>query len=113
MGILRRKVRATTLMETLVATSIILIVFVIASLILNNTFRTIAQRDTFSIQNRIEKLEYLYINNKLSLPYEETYLNYDIFIERLNLENVNYMHFETKSTSQKQPFSTYIIDERQ
>lgn len=113
MGILRKKIRATTLMETLVATSIIIIVFVIASLVLNNTFRTIAQRDTFSIQNRIEKLEYLYIHNKLELPHQETFENCDILVEQLTVDGISYLHIATKYHNQKQTVSNYILDENQ
>ena len=73
MGGLKKKIPASTLMETLVATSIILIVFVVASLVLMNTFKSVAERDTFSVKNRLEKLEYLIKHEKITLPYNETY----------------------------------------
>jgi hypothetical protein len=112
MGILTRKIKATTLMETLVATCIIIIVFVIASLILNNTFRSIAQRDAFSVSNRVEKLMYLYRNDKVSLPYEESTKDYELTLERVTVEGIKYIQIETKLPAQERPVSTYVIDEK-
>lgn len=99
-------------METLVATSIIIIVFVIASLVLNNTFRSIAQRDAFSVTNRVEKLLYLYRNDKVNLPYEESTNDYELTLERVTVEGIKYVQIETKLPAQKKPVSTYIIDEK-
>lgn len=60
-------------METLVATSIIIIVFVVASLVLNNTFKNLAQKDSFSIENRMEELRYLVEQEQLNVPYQENF----------------------------------------
>lgn len=111
MGLLNKKLQASTLMETLVATSIIMIVFVVASLVLNNTFRSIIQRDTFSIQNRIDKLVYMFNNDKLALPYAETYENYEVVADNLMIGGIKYLVFETKSSTQPQVLIKYVIHE--
>jgi len=110
MGVLRKRIKATTLMETLVATSIIIIVFVVASLVLNNTYRSIVKRDSFAIDNRIEKLEYLYKNDKLQLPYNETYQNYELFVERITIDDINYVSFETVSSTDDKITIKYFVD---
>ncbi|MEP0262324.1 hypothetical protein [Dokdonia sp.] len=111
MGILKKKIRATTLMETIVATSIILMVFVIASLVLNNTFRTLTLRDTFSVQNRLETLQYLYVHEKFTLPYYESFEEYEISIERTSEDNIHYIIYEASKEQQKTPLTIQTIDE--
>ncbi|GGG25152.1 hypothetical protein GCM10011344_27290 [Dokdonia pacifica] len=99
---LKKKIPASTLMETLVATSIILIVFVVASLVLMNTFKSVAERDTFSVQNRLEKLQYLIKHEKITLPYDETYDTYEISIVAIQ-EDVEYIIYSAKKTAQSKP----------
>jgi hypothetical protein len=103
MGVLKKKIPASTLMETLVATSIILIVFVVASLILMNTFKSVVQRDTFSVQNRLEVLQYLHAHKKIILPYDETFDGYEIFIETIEEEGIRYTVYQAKKVDQKTP----------
>lgn len=94
MGILKRKLKASTLMETLVATSIIMVVFVVASLILNNTFKNVVYNDTFGVQNRMEELQYLYNNKQIQIPYEEEYKEYTITIEKESRAQISYLVIE-------------------
>ncbi|WP_299676107.1 hypothetical protein [uncultured Dokdonia sp.] len=101
MGRLKKKIPASTLMETLVATSIILIVFVVASLVLMNTFKSVAERDTFSVKNRLEKLQYLLANEKITLPYDETFEVYEISIETIQEEGIAYIIYIAKKPEQE------------
>ena len=103
MGVLKKKISASTLMETLVATSIILIVFVVASLILMNTFKSVVQRDTISVQNRLEVLQYLNAHQKITLPYDETFEAYEITIETVEEEDIQYTIYQAKKAGQKTP----------
>ncbi|KAA3624121.1 MAG: hypothetical protein DWP94_04330 [Flavobacterium sp.] len=79
-----KKLKAATLVESLVASAIILIVFVIASLSLNNVFAGTVNNDDFKFNNRVNELVYLAKHNKISIPfYEETTL-WDVQIQRVN-----------------------------
>lgn len=111
MGLLKKKIPATTLMETLVATSIILIVFVVASLVLNNTFRTIATKDTFSVQNRLETLQYLLLHEKLIVPYYEDFKEYEISIERTSEDGIDFITYKATKRQQQKPLIIQTIDE--
>lgn len=111
MGVLKKKIPATTLMETLVATSIILIVFVVASLVLNNTFRTLSEKDSFSVQNRLEVLQYLYIHEKLTIPYYEDFEEYEITIETASEDTIEVITYTATKEGQKTPVIVYTIDE--
>lgn len=111
MGLLKKKIPGATLMETLVATSIILIVFVVASLVLNNTFRTWAEKDSFSLQNRLEVLQYLYVHKKLTVPYYEDFEGYEIAIESALEDTIEVITYTAIKEGQKTPVIVYTIDE--
>mgnify|MGYP006939817004 CR=1 FL=1 len=59
-------------METLVATVLIIVVFMIASMTLNNLFANSIKNSTGDIDAYLNELEYLYQNEKLVLPYYDT-----------------------------------------
>lgn len=95
---LLKKIKASTLMETLVATVLIVIVFLIASMILNNVFSNSIKSNTLGIKQHINELQYLHVNKKLSLPYYEAYGVWEVTIERYK-EDDNYMiEFEAVNT---------------
>ena len=66
-----KKVKASSLNEVIVATVIIVLVFGIAVATLNNILMNTANKNTSSIDNRINELIYSYRNEKLQLPYRE------------------------------------------
>ena len=76
-----KKIKASTLMETLVATVLIVVVFMMSSLIMNNLFTNTIKNNTRSINNHLNELEYLFINNELKVPYLESYKNWEITIK--------------------------------
>lgn len=73
MGILK-KVKSSTLMETLVATIIIIIVFVVASMILNAIFFNSFKSNTNEVENHLKEVEYKIYTNKIKG--ENTNYNY-------------------------------------
>lgn len=72
-------------METLIATVLIMVVFIVASLILNNLFSNSIKNNTRAITAKLNEANYLYINNKIELPYYDDYENWTISIE----QNIN------------------------
>lgn len=111
MGFLKRKIHASTLMETLVATSIIILVFIVASLVLNNTLKSSAKNDSFALQNRLEELHYLYNNNQITLPYEEQFLGDTIELTKELDENTSYLIITAGSASNTNKItSKYILE---
>ncbi|KAA1247599.1 hypothetical protein [Aquimarina sp. RZ0] len=75
-----KKIRAATLIETLTASVLIIIVFMIASFSFNNIFTNHIKRDQTTIKNRVKELEYLLIHQKIKLPYTEDFGNWEIEI---------------------------------
>ena len=95
------KLKGSTLVESLVASVIIVIVFTIASLTLNNVFRSSIKSNTDGIQNRLNKLEYLYHNDKIHYPYQETFNNWNIQLLKSDKEHAYFRLEAVQLNSQK------------
>lgn len=79
-----KKMRASTLMETLVATVLIVVVFMMASMTLNSLFaNTIAQNDD-EIRQELLYLQYQYEHRRLSLPYYSEMGPWSIAVVQVN-----------------------------
>ena len=71
-------------METLVATVLIVLIFMLASMILNNLFSNTIKNNTQAIDNHLNELQYLHQNEQLQLPYTEVFQNWNISIEKVS-----------------------------
>jgi len=83
-----KKIKGSTLMETLVATVLIIIIFMVASIILNNIFSNSINSNTDAINTHLTELHYLEINNKIELPYKESLGDWNITIDSFK-DNLN------------------------
>lgn len=88
-------------METITASVIIIIVFAIASLTLNNVFSATINNDTNQIENHLYKLEYQYVNNQISIPYNEAIENWEIGIAKVEENGSNWIVFKAVNTVTK------------
>tara|TARA_R110002072_G_scaffold7503_2_gene40927 strand:+ start:724722 stop:725048 length:327 start_codon:yes stop_codon:yes gene_type:complete len=79
-----RKIKAATLTEIIVASAIILIVFGISSISVNNIFASTVIGNDHQMQNRIRELSYLQLHNKIVIPYYEENQQWEIYIEEQN-----------------------------
>ncbi len=106
-----KKVKGATLIESLVASVIIIIIFTIASLTLNNVFESSVKNNTSRVQNRMNELHYLYINSKIKYPYQEDFENWNIQLRQQTEREVSFVLLEAtkketkKSISQKLEYS--------
>ena len=80
--VILKKVKAATLMETLVATVLIVLVFMISTFLLNSLFNNTIRSNTDSVKNHIHELMYLSQHDKLIIPYDDEFDSWDISIER-------------------------------
>ena len=79
--VILKKIRAATLAEQLVASAIIMVIFSIASLSLNNVFQGAVKGKDSAFQNRIKELTYFTQKEKLNIPFYEENDRWDIAIE--------------------------------
>ncbi len=100
-----RKVKASTLIESLVASVIIITVFAVVSLTLNNIFNTTMKKDTQAIQTELNKLLYLYQHHKIDKDYQNTYKNWEIEFALQTESNITFVVAEAilinKATGEK------------
>lgn len=75
-----KKLKASTLMETMVATVLIVVIFMFSSLILNSLFSAQVIGNLQPIKSHLDQLEYQYVNQKINLPYYEEWKTWDITI---------------------------------
>ena len=106
-----KKLKGSTLMETLVASVLIVVIFMIASLILNNTFLNNIKNNTNKVDSRINELHYLELNDQLTLPYHETFDYWTISIDQFQENHISILEIEaintdTNKTIIKQYFDT-------
>lgn len=80
MGLLtiNKKLKANTLVETLVGMAIILIIFVMATMSLNRVFGYVMKNNTRGIDNYIYKLRYLHEHHRIIPPYQEDYGDWEV-----------------------------------
>lgn len=78
------KVKGATLIESLVASVIIVVIFAIASLTLNNVFEAAVKNNTSRVDHRMNELNYLYLNNKITSPYQEDFEDWNIQLVHIN-----------------------------
>lgn len=91
-----KKIKAATLVETLLASAIILIVFFIGSLTLNNVFLSSVKKDTTLLDNRVKELQYGLKHKMVTIPFYEETDSWDISI---NTEEAVYkMHVLHKAS---------------
>ena len=75
-----KKVKASTLVEVLVASVLIIVVFAIASLSLNNIFKSTIKGNISSIENELNKVHYLYQHQKIPATYATDFGDWEIEI---------------------------------
>ena len=89
-----KKIKASTLMETLIATVLVVITFLLASMILNNLVSDAVSSNTMAIDTHLIELQYLQQHQKLEMPYTERFQNWSISVERLEEHNQPRIVFE-------------------
>ena len=88
------RVKASTLLETLVASVLIVVVFMISSMILNNLFSNTVKNNTRQVDAHLNELQYLYQNDKLQLPYADDFEQWTISIEQATEFSKSFIVFE-------------------
>lgn len=86
--------KSFTIIETLVATVLIVLTFMLASMILNNLFSSSLKNNIQPISNYLNELQYLELHNQLELPYLDVFKNWNIHVNRYQHKNLFLVKFE-------------------
>lgn len=84
-----RKLKSATLVEALVATVLIVVIFMVASTILNNLVLNTYSKKEFIVNYRLNVLEYELQNHKRQVPYSEEYQDWKIVINSKVLNGID------------------------
>ena len=91
-----KKVRASSLVETLIATVVIMIVFGIAMATVSNLLERTVRSNTRLIENELTKLEYLYRNGKVKVADQVEFQNWIVEVTQEKEGKLNFVVFKAK-----------------
>lgn len=108
--VILKKLKSSTLMETLVATVLIIIVFVVTSMILNSIFFNAFKSNTNTIENHLKEVEYLINNDKIQ-QYNTSYSFQDWEITTRNKDSlgINYIILSAKNSKTEKVVQRTLI----
>ena len=104
-----KRIKASTLMETLVATVLLIVIFIITSLTVNRLFGNTIIYDTHAVHQYIHELEYRYQHRQLQLPYAEAYENWELSVYDEQKEEVPYIIIKAVHTQHHKTIIKPII----
>lgn len=99
--VILKKIKSATLIETLIATVLIVVVFLMASMIINTIFFNTFHQKKELVMNRLDELEYEYINKSIELPFSEEIENWNIEIIKVNQSDVVEFKAQNKITNKE------------
>jgi len=103
-----KKLKGSTLVETLVASVIIIVIFSITSLTLNTVFINTINANTSVIDVHMNKLNYLYHHQKIDTKYQENFKNWEIkFLKQIE-NRISFTSLEAVNTKTKKTISKKI-----
>lgn len=105
-----KKIKSSTLLETLVATVLIVIIFIVSSLVINNLLLNSFNNNTSKVENRLCELEYAHQNQLITIPYSESFESWDITINETHESLNNQVLIEFKA--QKEHSNKVIVKKR-
>ncbi|WP_350284660.1 hypothetical protein [uncultured Croceitalea sp.] len=105
---LLKKLKSSTLMETMVATVLLVIVFMVASLIMNSLLAAQSKNDVTGLDQQLKKLEYRYLNQRLPLPHAETWKDWEIMVLEQDNNGRPMVQLSAKQDALKKEVTTYI-----
>lgn len=107
-----KKIKASTLMETLVATVLIVVIFMISSMLLNNLFYNSIKNNTRAIDAHLNELQYLYQNEKLILSYQDDFNAWSISIVSLKENGKNTIVFDALNRNTTKTIERKILENK-
>jgi hypothetical protein len=105
----KQKIKASSLTEVIVATSILLLVFVISLEILNTAMISAVQNETQAMETKVGKLCYEYRYDKIKVP--NSYLDEEFLIEisMFRKNECNWIAFEIKNEATNKRIKRILV----
>ncbi|WP_350292617.1 hypothetical protein [uncultured Croceitalea sp.] len=106
--VILKKIRSATLMETMVSTVLLVVIFMVASLVMNALIAAKSNGDTQPVKERMLELEYQYVSEKLVVPYFEEWENWEIEIVQQNQQGREYVYFKASKPDTKKNITSIL-----
>ena len=108
----KKKLRASSLTEVLVATVLIVLVLGIAIATLNNVLQNNVTKQTQHIETKLFEIQYLYRNGKIKLPFNDEFEGWNIVILKEN--NTDFITLDAEhSVSKRKIVKKMLVNEDQ
>lgn len=107
--VFRKKVKASSITETIAATSIIIIVFTIAVFSINNVLKNRVESDTSEIEREIQKIAYQNRYEKIETPNVLDIGNWLLHVSKTKKESVSVLLFEATNKLSKKKVTKTIV----
>lgn len=106
-----KRIKSSTLMETLVATVLIVIIFMISSLLLNNILSNTIKGRSHHIMERLQQLKYEYSHTAFKAPYYEDLNDWELSITATVEKGMDIVIFKAENQKDKKVITTRIVNE--
>ena len=93
------------------ATVLIVVIFMVSSMLLNNLLDGNIRQNTEMAQERLHALEYQYKNKGLQLPYYEDFESWEITISMEKRKGMALVVLEAENPKTKKVVTSYVADE--
>ncbi len=107
-----KRFKASTLMETLVATVLIVIIFMVASMLLNTTFSNNIKGRNNHVTEHLQQLKYEYLHANIKPPYSEDFEGWEISINTEVNEGINLVLILAENKETEKTIRQTIINEK-
>ena len=107
---LGKKIKASSLVETLVASVIIMIVFGIAMATISNILERSVKSSTSLIDKELNKLVYLYQNEKIQAPDLIDFDTWSIDLKKESEDGLNYVVFQANYKNNSKQRTRRILE---
>ena len=99
-------------METLVATVLIVIIFMISSMLMNTIFASSIKKNTSLVSERLNQLQYEYQSGNISIPYFEELEPWEISILKEKREGLDLIVFKGTNADNQRTIEEMVVDEK-
>lgn len=106
---LKKKLKASSLMEVVIATSILLTVFAIAIFTLNNIMLSSVRQENHRMQNQMRKMMYLYKHQQIAVPFSDVKGKFEVALIKKTDKEMDWIYIIIKNTDTKKSIEKRIV----
>lgn len=106
-----KRIKGSTLMETMVATVLIVIIFMMSSLLLNASFSNTIKARNHHIKEKLHQLQYEYLHANIQMPYYEDMGDWELSITTRTEKGMQEIVFKAENQKNDNLITSILINE--